>query len=88
MPLATLPILEYQNLQIYTYLFRPMIMADNNINFVQCITNVFTKYAVVMAIRNKVAETVADAIYKEYISKFNIPALIHIDGGKEFVNKL
>jgi hypothetical protein len=32
---------------------------------------------------------VADAIYKEWFSKFGIwPAQIHTDGGKEFVNKL
>ncbi len=42
----------------------------------------------VTAIANKDAETVADTIYKEWFSKFNIPAQIHIDGGKEFVNKL
>jgi hypothetical protein len=34
------------------------------------------------------AETVADAIYKGWFSKFSIPAQIHMDGGKEFVNKL
>jgi hypothetical protein len=31
---------------------------------------------------------VADAIYKEWFSKFGIPVQIHMDGGKEFINKL
>jgi hypothetical protein len=55
---------------------------------VLCITDAFTKYAVVTAIANKEAETVADAIYKEWFSKFGIPAHIHTDIGEEFVNKL
>jgi len=70
-----------------TYL-PPMITADSNKKFVLCITNAFTKYAVVTAIANKDAETVADALYKEWFSKFDIPAQTHTDGSKEFVNKL
>ncbi len=53
-----------------------------------CITDAFTKYAVVTSIQNKNAETVADAIFKEWFCKFGIPAQIHTDSGKEFVNKL
>jgi transposase InsO family protein len=53
-----------------------------------CITDAFAKYAVVTAIADKKAETVADAIYKEWFSKFGIPAQIHTDDGKEYVNKL
>jgi hypothetical protein len=42
----------------------------------------------VTVIWNKDTETVADTIYKEWFSKFGIPAQIHTDSGKEFVNKL
>jgi IS30 family transposase len=65
-----------------------MITADSNRKFVLCITDAFTKYAVVMAIANKDAEMVEDAIYKEWFSKFGIPAQIHTDRGREFLNKL
>jgi len=65
-----------------------MITADSNKKFVLCITDAFTKYTVVMAIANKDSETVADAIYREWFSKFGILAQIHTDGGKEFINKL
>jgi len=41
-----------------------------------------------MSIQNKNAETVADAIFKKWFCQFGIPAQIHTDGGKEFVNKL
>jgi hypothetical protein len=43
---------------------------------------------VVTAIASKDAETVADTIYRDWLSKFGIPAQIHTDGGKEFINKL
>jgi hypothetical protein len=65
-----------------------MMTADSHKKFVLCITDAFIKYAVVTAIASKDAETVADAIYRDWFSKFGIPAQIHMDGGKEFINKL
>jgi hypothetical protein len=65
-----------------------MITADSNKKFVLCITDAFSKYAVVTEIASKDTEMVADAIYRDWFSKFGIPAQIHTDGGKEFVNKL
>jgi hypothetical protein len=53
-----------------------------------CITDAFTKYVLVMAVENKEPETVAKAIFSKWFCKFGIPAQIHTDGGKEFVNKL
>jgi hypothetical protein len=48
----------------------------------------FTKLALVMAVENKEAETVAKAIFSEWFCKFGIPAQIHTDSGRRFVNKL
>jgi IS30 family transposase len=87
-PLAPIPIPDHPNLRIHADLFRPMITADSNKKFVLCITDAFTKYSVVTAIACKAAETVADAIYREWFSKLGILAQIHMDSGKEFVNKL
>jgi hypothetical protein len=50
-----------------------MLTVDSNKKFVLCITDAFTKYAVVTAIANKEAETVADAIYRDWFAKFGIP---------------
>ncbi len=87
-PLSPLPILECPNWRIHAHLFGPMLTADSNKKFVLCIADAFTKKAVVTSIQNKNAETVADAIFKEWFGKFRIPAQIHTDRGKEFVNKL
>jgi hypothetical protein len=87
-PLAPLPIPDCPNLQIHADLFGQILTADSNKKFILCITDAFTKYAVVTAIANKEAETVADAIYRDWFAKFGIPSQIHKYGGKEFVNKL
>jgi hypothetical protein len=65
-----------------------MITADSNKKFVLCITDAFTKYAVVTVSASKDAEMVADTIYRDWFSKFGILAQIHMDGGKEFINML
>jgi hypothetical protein len=51
-------------MRIHTDLFGPMVMGDCNKTFVLCITDTFTKYAVVAVIANKEAETVIDAMEK------------------------
>ncbi len=78
-PLSPLPNPEQPHWRIHADFFGPMLTADCNKKFALCITDVFTKYAMVSAIQNKSAETVA--IFKEWFCKFGIPAQIHMDGG-------
>jgi len=87
-PLAPLPIPDHPNLRIHADLFGPMLTADRNKKFVLCITDTFTKYAVVTAIANKEAEMEADTIYRDLFTKFRIPVQRNTNGGKVFVNKL
>jgi transposase InsO family protein len=87
-PLAPLPIPDTPNTRIHADLFGPMVDASRKLAYILCITDAFTKYAVVTSIHNKDAQTVAKAIFVQWFCKFGIPAQIHTDGGKEFVNKL
>ncbi len=87
-PLAPLPIPDTPNTSIHADLFGPMVDASRKSAYILCITDAFTKYAVVTSIHNKDAQTVAKAIFEQWFCKFGIPAQIHMDGGKEFVNKL
>jgi hypothetical protein len=87
-PLSPLPIPERPKWRIHADPFGPMLTANSDKKFVLCITDAFNTYVVVTSIQNKNAETVADAIFKEWFCKFGIPAQIHTDSGKEFVNKL
>jgi hypothetical protein len=64
-PLSPLPIPERPNIRIHSDLFGPMMTADSNNKIELCITDAFTKYALITVITNKEAETVTDAIYKE-----------------------
>ncbi len=87
-PLAPLPIPDTPNLRIHADLFGPMVGASRKSASILCITDAFTKYAVVTSIPNKDMQTMAKAIFELWFCKFGIPAQIHTDGGKEFVNKL
>jgi hypothetical protein len=84
--LHTLPTPDQPNIR-HADLFGPMLAAGQN-KYILCITDAFTKYALVMAIENKEAETVAKVIFSEWFCKFSIPAQVHTDSGKEFINKL
>ena len=65
-----------------------MLAAGRQHKYILCITDAFTKYAIVTAVENKEADTVAKAIFNEWFCKFGIQVQIHTDGRKEFVNKL
>jgi hypothetical protein len=69
-------------------LFGPMLAARHQHKYILCITDAFTKYALVMAVENKEAETVTKTICTEWFCKFGILVQINNDGWKEFVNKL
>ncbi len=86
--MAPLPIPDTPNTRIHADLFGPMVDASRKSAYILCITDAFTKYAVVTSIQYKDAQTVAKAIFEQWFCKFGIPAQIHTDGGKEFVNKL
>ncbi len=87
-PLAPLPIPDTPNSHIHTDLFGPMVDASRRSAYILCITDAFTKYTVVTSIPNKDEQTVAKAMFEQWFCMFGIPAQIHTDGGKEFVNKL
>ncbi len=59
-----------------------MLTADIYKKIVLCIMDAFTKYAVVTAIANKEAETMADAVYRDWFTKFRIPAQIQPTGAR------
>jgi Integrase zinc binding domain len=58
-PLAPLPIPDTPNLRIHADLFGQMIDASRKSADIPCITDAFTKYAVVTSIPNKDVQTVA-----------------------------
>ena len=69
-------------------LFGPLKTSNSGKKFVLCLTDAFTKYAVMLAIDNKEAITVAKHIFDSWICKFGTPLEFVSDNGKEFCNNL
>ncbi len=63
-PLSRLPIPDSPNTRIHADLFGPMVDASKKSAYILCITDAFTKYALVTSIPNKDAQTVA----KQFLS--------------------
>jgi hypothetical protein len=54
-----------------------MVDASRKSAYILCITDAFTKYAVITSIANKDAQTVAKALFEQWFCKFGIQAQIH-----------
>ena len=89
-PLLTTPLPQCTepNQRIHADLFGGLKNSPNNKKFILCMTDAFTKYVELVAIPNKEAETVADAIYSYWICRYGVPVELITDQGKEFCNKL
>ena len=87
-PLQSLPTCSAPNQRVHLDLFGTIKSSSNKNNYILCMTDAFSKYAEVVAIPNKEAETVAMEFFEKWICRYGVPSQIHTDGGKEFVNKL
>ncbi len=83
-PLQPIPQCSPPNQCIHMGLFGPCKLSDMGDKYLLAITDAVTKYAEFVAISNKEVKTV------EKQSGFAHPdeAIIHTDGGKEFLNKM
>jgi hypothetical protein len=52
-----------------------------------CITDAFSKFAELIAIPDKCAETVANALFTRWLCRHGLPLEIESDQGKEFCNE-
>ena len=76
------------NFRIHTDLMGPLKTEKGGTKYILVITDAFSKYAVVSAIPDKNAQTVAEEIFDKWIRRFSCPRRIVSDNGKEFCNKL
>ena len=86
--LTPLPICTEPNQRIHADLFGALVTSGRNKKYILCMTDACTKYVELVALPNKEAETVADAIFSHWICRFGIPVEVITDQGKEFFNKL
>ena len=86
--LQPLPILSDPNQRVHADLFGPLRTSSSGKKFILVITDAFTRYVELVAIDNKEAEVVAEAIFNNWICRFGVPAQLVTDQGKEFVAKV
>ena len=86
--MTSLPICTEPNQRIHADLFGALTASDKNKKYILCMTDAFTKYVELVAIPNKEAGTVADAIFSHWLCRYGIPMELITDQGKEFCNKL
>ena len=86
--LSPLPQITQPNQRIHADLFGFLVVSGRGKKYILCITDAFTKYVELVAIDNKEAATVAEAIFEKWFCRYGIPMEIVTDGGKEFCAKV
>ena len=67
----------------------PVVLArKSRARYILVMSDLFTKYAVTVALQDMTAATVANAIIDEWIKSFGAPDVIHTDQGSNFNSKL
>ena len=67
----------------------PVTLAEKSrARYILVMSDLFTKYAVTVALQDMTAATVANAIIDEWIMKFGAPDVIHTDQGSNFNSEL
>jgi hypothetical protein len=86
--LQPLPQCSAPSQRIHADLFGPLKTSDSGKKYILCMTDAFTKYVELVALPDKEAETVAQAMFHRWICRYGTPLQVTTDGGKEFCAKL
>jgi hypothetical protein len=87
-PQINIPLPAAPNHRVHIDLNGPHRTADGSTKYICVITDAFSKYVSLSAIRNKTAEAVAETLIESWIKNFGVPRLLVSDNGKEFCNKI
>jgi Reverse transcriptase (RNA-dependent DNA polymerase)/RNase H-like domain found in reverse transcriptase/Integrase zinc binding domain/Integrase core domain len=87
-PLMSLPQCTEPNQRVHADLFGPLKTSNSGKKYILCITDAFTKYAELVALPDKEANTVSHAIFHRWICRHGSPLELVTDGGQEFVAKI
>jgi predicted aspartyl protease len=69
---------------IATDLFGPLPETSNGNKYILLLTDLFTKWTEIIAIPDATAETCANVILNDFISRFGCPVSIHSDRGRNY----
>ena len=73
--LTPLPICSAPNQRVHCDLFGPLQTSGTGKKYILCMTDAFTKYAEMIAVPNKEAITVSEAIFTKWICRYGTPFL-------------
>jgi hypothetical protein len=83
--LTPLPTLSAPNQRVHADLFGPLKTSSNGKKYILVMTDAFTRYVELIAVPNKEAPVIAEAIFNNWICRYGIPAQLVTDQGKEFI---
>jgi hypothetical protein len=81
-PLTTL---SAPNQQVHADLFGPLITSNNGKKYIVVVKDAFTRYVELVAVANKEAPVIAEAIFNNWICQYGVTAQLVTDQGKEFI---
>ena len=87
-PFTSLRVPDAPNQRIHIDLFGPLKTSESGKKYVLSISDAFSKRVILVGLPDKTAETVAKAIFENYICKHSCPATIVSDRGREFCANL
>ena len=76
---------KFERVQIDLYFGIPR---SNGFNTIMVVTDVLTKFVVVVPLTDKTAATVAQAFWTNWVSYFGFPNIVQTDRGSEFTSDL
>ena len=83
-----LPQQSEPNMRVHIDLFGPLKTSHSGKKYIICITDAFSRFAELVAIPDKTAETVGTALFERWLCRHGLPLEIISDQGKEFCNEV
>ena len=87
-PHQPLPIPDRPGVRVHADLFGPIRASESGKHYLLVITDAWSKYAEVVALTSKDAETVGDAIFDTWICRYGCPEQLVTDRGTDFSSKV
>ena len=86
-PLSPLPVASRFNQRVSADLLGPL-KSDNDYKYILVLCDAFSKWVELVPIINKQAETVAEAVFKQWICRYAAMEEFLTDNGGEFINEI
>jgi len=87
-PLVPLPVVGYPWERVSTDFFGPLPVTENGMKFVLCFTDHYSKWPILVPVKDESAKTVASALWERVITEHGCPRYLLSDRGAAFMSEL